>query len=165
MLSSSEFKFNLLSVIFTADMFWWVLSTVFSGNPCPGSVKRNQRCLSWTATEVKSNSLLCQRLKRSTDLTSLDSDIGGKRHSGNWTPCSHLREYTLYFSLYAQSVGVVVPETNKPIFFFFMSSVHVTRMNTRIEYGKWLYFKILLCILLAYMHCIQSFSKSFFINI
>lgn len=48
----------------------------------------------------------------------------------------------LCFSLYAQSVGVavLVPETSKPM--FFLSSVHVTRINIRIENEKYLYLNI-----------------------
>lgn len=63
---------------------------------------------------------------------SLETDTHPVLTSGN----------ALCFSLYAQSVGVavLVPETNKPM--FFLSSVHVTRMNTRIEYEKYLYLNI-----------------------
>lgn len=111
--------------------------------PCPGSVKRNQWWFSWTATEVKRNLLLCQRLKRNTNLTSLDSDIGGKRQSGNrHTPCSHLRGCPLFFSLCTKCRCCCVSTWDQQANVFFLSSVHVTRMNTRIEYEKYLYLNI-----------------------
>lgn len=149
-------------------MWFWVLTCsdgfclLYFLVPCPGSVKRNQWWFSWTVTEVKSNLLLCQRLKRNTNLTSLDSDIGGKRQSGNrHTPCSHLRECPLFFSLCTKCRCCCVSTWDQQAnVFFIISSCNKNEYKNRI--WKISLFKYFWYILLAYMHCIQGFSKSFF---
>lgn len=108
LLTCSDGFFLLCFLVIPALGVWRETNDAFHGQPQKWKVAR----------------LSCQRLKRSTNLTSLDSNTGAKRQSGNWhTPCSHLRECPLLFSLCAKCrCCCLVPENNNPMDFFYVGS-------------------------------------------